>query len=95
VRTRIQPIEIKALSWITSPRIVKSWRKNKKLAVLSPKGWIHFGDTRYQDYTQHKDPARRAAYLARATRIKNKKGALTWRDPYSPNFWSVRILWKG
>lgn len=81
--------------WIKNPQIVRSWRINKKLAVKSPTGWIHFGDTRYQDYTQHGDPDRRKRYLKRAKSIRNKNGMLTYRDPYSPNYWSVKYLWNG
>ena len=33
-----------------------STHKNKKWSIKTPSGKIvHFGDTRYQDYTQHKD----------------------------------------
>ncbi len=75
-------------------KIVKSWRKNKKLAVLTPRGWIHFGDTRYKDFTQHKDKARRAAYLKRASKIKDQAGRLTINNPQSANFYAARILWN-
>jgi len=81
--------------WIKNPEIVESWRLHKKYAVRSPKGWIHFGDTRYKDFTQHRDPIRRRSYLKRAKGIRNRAGRLTWQDPYSPNYWSVRILWNG
>ena len=56
---------------------------------------IHFGDSRYQDYRQHKDEKRRASYLARAKGIKNKKGELTWKDKNTKNYWSVKYLWDG
>lgn len=75
-------------------KIVKSWRKNKKLAVLTPRGWIHFGDTRYKDFTQHKDQARRAAYLKRASKIKDQAGRLTINNPKSANYYAARILWN-
>jgi hypothetical protein len=75
-------------------KIIKSWRKNKKLAILTPSGWIHFGDTRYKDYTQHKDKARRAAYLQRASKIKDKAGRLTINNPKSANYYAARILWN-
>tara|TARA_R110002153_G_scaffold149145_1_gene300567 strand:+ start:545 stop:808 length:264 start_codon:yes stop_codon:yes gene_type:complete len=77
----------------------KSSAKNKKFSVYvmkdGKKKLIHFGDTRYQDYTQHKDEIRRKSYLARAKGIKNKKGEFTWKDKNSANYYSVRYLWNG
>ena len=77
-------------------KIVESWRKNKKFAVLLPyySIWVHFGDTRYQDYTQHKDKKRRELYFKRASQIRDKNGKLTINDITSPNYWSARVLWR-
>ena len=66
--------------------------------VKSPLGkpkLLHFGDSRYQDFTQHKDEKRRASYLKRAKGIKNKQGKLTWKDKNTKNYWSVHYLWNG
>jgi hypothetical protein len=66
--------------------------------VKSPSGkpkLIHFGHSRYQDFTQHKDEKRRASYLKRAKGIKNKQGNLTWKDKNTKNYWSVHYLWNG
>tara|TARA_R110000803_G_C11967131_1_gene319364 strand:+ start:1375 stop:1629 length:255 start_codon:yes stop_codon:yes gene_type:complete len=77
----------------------KSNAKNKKFSVYvmkdGKKRLIHFGDSRYEDFTQHKDEKRRASYLARAKGIKNKKGELTYKDKNTPNYWAVKFLWKG
>tara|TARA_R110000868_G_scaffold335107_1_gene595880 strand:- start:5142 stop:5396 length:255 start_codon:yes stop_codon:yes gene_type:complete len=77
----------------------KSGAKNKKFSVYvmkdGKKRLIHFGDSRYEDFTQHKDEKRRASYLARAKGIKNKKGELTYKDKNTPNYWAVKFLWKG
>jgi len=54
---------------------------------------IHFGDTRYQDFTQHGDKKRRLNYLTRTAGIKNKEGKLTKDDKNSSNYWSRRVLW--
>ena len=54
---------------------------------------VHFGSTKYPDYFTHKDKDRRDKYLARATKIKNKQGELTYNNPESANFWSVNLLW--
>ena len=46
---------------------IKSNRKNKKFKVLTPNGKIiHFGDSRYEDFTQHKDKKRQENYCKRA-----------------------------
>ena len=77
----------------------KSNAQNKKFSVYvmkdGKKKLINFGDSRYEDFRQHKDEKRRKSYLARAKGIKNKKGELTWKDKNTPNYWSVHYLWKG
>ena len=71
-----------------------SSRKNNKYMVKLPDGnKVHFGSPKYEDFTIHKDKERRDKYLSRATKIKNKKGELTYTNPESPNFWSVHLLW--
>ena len=77
----------------------KSKAKNKKFSVYvmknGKKTLINFGDSRYQDFTQHKDEKRRESYLKRAKGIKNKAGNLTWKDKNTSNYWSVHYLWNG
>ena len=73
---------------------------NKKFSVYvknnkGEKRLIHFGDSRYEDFRQHKDEKRRKSYLLRAKGIKNKSGQLTWKDKNSANYWSVKLLWNG
>ena len=72
--------------------------KNKKFSVYvmkdNKKKLIHYGDSRYEDYTQHKDKKRQASYLARAKGIKNKNGELTYKDKNSTNYWAVNKLWS-
>ena len=80
--------------WWTRPTIVKSWRKYKKLAVKTPHGWVHFGDKRYKDYTQHHDQIKRSRYLKRAENIRDKYGRKTIGNVFSPNYWSARVLWR-
>ena len=76
----------------------KSQRKNKKFSVYvkgkdgKPK-LIHFGDSRYEDFTQHKDKKRRESYRKRASKIKNKKGEYTYKLKDTPNYWSYNYLW--
>ena len=71
-----------------------SSRKNNKYMVTLPSGKkVHFGSPAYEDYTIHKDEDRRAKYLTRASKIKNKRGELTCEDIESPNYWSIKLLW--
>ena len=87
------------------PILYKPWKnttssKNKMWVYVksdNKKGFkrIGFGDKRYEDFTQHKDPVRRKSYLARAKGIKNKQGELTWKDKNSKNYYSVKYLWNG
>ena len=71
-----------------------SKRKNNKYVVTLPNGkQIHFGSPLYEDYLIHKNNNRRENYLKRATKIRNKKGDLTYNNPESPNFWSINLLW--
>lgn len=52
--------------------LTKSTKKNKKWTVSNPKiGTVHFGDSRYEDYTQHKDPERKENYLKRHRKSEN------------------------
>jgi hypothetical protein len=71
--------------------ILPSTRKNKKFMVLNPENkYVHFGDNRYEDFTQHKDKDRQQKYLNRSSKIKGN-----WKDnKYSPNNLSINILWK-
>lgn len=96
----------KGLKWVDvgDYRYTKSWRKNKKLYVDLGKGkkGIHFGHKDYQHYKDvtgiwsslnHMDDERRDRFLDRAKGIRNGKGELTWIDPASANWHSIRILW--
>lgn len=67
-----------------------SSRENKKFYVINPEGKkVHFGDSRYSSFEEHRDKARRKAYLARATAIKGD-----WKkDKYSPNNLAIHLLW--
>ena len=72
-----------------------STRKNNKYMATLPSGKkIHFGSPNYPDYLIHQDKERRDKYLARAKKIKNKQGELTYTNPESSNYWSVQnLLW--
>ena len=71
-----------------------STRKNNKyMATLSSGKKIHFGSSQSPDYLIHQDEDKKEKYLARATKIKNKQGELTYTNPESANYWSVHLLW--
>ena len=68
--------------------ITPSTKTNKKFkVVIDDKKTIHFGDSRYQDFTLHKDPERKKAYLAR-----HKKDNST--NPNYAGFYSSNLLWN-
>ena len=68
-------------------RIRPSTRPTKKYMVLSPEDkWIHFGQMGYEDFTLHKDPARRARFQSR-----NRRWATA--DKWTPAFLSYYLLW--
>ena len=86
------------------PDFKKSTRKNKKYMVKVDNDWVHFGDTRYEQFfdnvplklysnLNHNNKERRKNYLARAKAITDKDGKLTWKNKKSPNYWSVNWLW--
>ena len=69
-------------------QITKSTAKNKKWSVFTPEGKkINFGDSRYEDYTQHKDDDRMHRYLIR------HQGE-DWDDLDKAGTWSRFILWN-
>jgi len=82
----------------------RSTRKDKKLMVVVDNKLIHFGARdmeHFKDRTgiwkelDHNDKKRRENYLKRSKAIKNKKGELTFNNPLSPNYHSIKILWSG
>ena len=71
-----------------------STRKNNKyMATLQSGKKVHFGSPKYPDYLIHKNKEKKDKYLARATKIKNKQGELTYTNPESANYWSTNLLW--
>jgi hypothetical protein len=72
-----------------------STRKNKKYMIFDPNKnkFIHFGTLKppYEDFTKHRNEARRQNFLRRTAHIKGN-----WKDnEYSPNMLSRSILWGG
>ena len=76
---------------IYNKNVEPSTRKNKKYMIMNDDHkYIHFGDSRYEDFTKHQDKERLKRYLDRATKIKGN-----WKkDKYSPNSLSINLLWN-
>ena len=74
--------------------IQKSTHKNKKWVATFYDAdhkkirTTHFGDNRYEDYTQHKSDERKTAYINR--HMKNED----WNDYMSAGALSRYILWE-
>ena len=71
--------------------ILPSTRKNKKFMIMNPENkYVHFGDKRYEDFTQYENKDRKQNYFKRSSNIKGN-----WKNnKYSPNNLSMNILWK-
>jgi len=76
--------------------IKPSHRLNKKWVAILPVDkypelfkvkTVHFGDNRYEDYTQHKDKKRQEAYYRRHSKDN-------WMDFNTPGAWSMWLLWS-
>lgn len=73
----------------------ESTREGKKwMVVINPggpnKSTVHFGASGYEDYTTHKDPQRKARYIARHKARENwEKGGIS-----TAGFWSRWLLWN-
>ena len=82
----------------------KSTRENKKYMVKVNDKWVHFGDSRYQQYKDttglnlysnlnHLDKERRKAYRSRHEKIRTKDGRLAYLDKNQPAYYSYHYLW--
>ena len=70
--------------------ITKSKKSNKKLdAIINGSKTVSFGATGYSDYTKHKDPLRKEAYIARHSKEDWSKANIA-----SPAWMSRYILWE-
>ena len=69
----------------------KSDKKDKKYFIITFTGKrVYFGATGYEDYTTHKDPERKEAYIRRHR--KNEDWTQSGID--TPGFWSYHYLWE-
>ena len=66
----------------------KSKRKNKKFVIIMNGNMKHhFGDSRYSDYTIHRDDERKKRYLTRTS-------SQPQNDIHSSAFWAKNLLWN-
>ena len=70
-------------------QIKRSSRKDRKYVAIIDDDRVHFGAVGYEDYTIHKDPSRKANYLARHRSREN------WNlsGLRTAGFWSRWLLW--
>ena len=60
------------------------------MAAIEDGPTVHFGATGYQDFTQHGDEKRKAAYLAR----HEARETWTLQGVESAGFWARWMLWN-
>ena len=66
-------------------------KPEKKYFIITSTGKkVHFGATGYEDYTIHKDPKRKEAYITR----HQKKEDWTKSGINTAGFWSYHYLWE-
>lgn len=63
-----------------------SSRKNKKYVIMIDGKWVHFGDSRYADFTGHGDERRRELF-----RKRNAKWATSNKN--TPGYLAYHLLW--
>ena len=67
----------------------KSDKPDKKFFIITSTGKkIYFGSAKMSDYTIHKDPLRKNAYIQRHQKREN------WNDKNTAGFWSRWYLWN-
>lgn len=79
-------------SWTLAPstRPEKKWMVTVQPSVGGLRDRVvHFGDSRMQDYTQHRDPERRRRFHQRFAALIAK----TRNDPYSGMYYTAQLLW--
>ena len=67
--------------------ITPSNSQNKKFTAIINNKKIHFGDSRYQDFTQTKDDKRKKSYLSRHKHDN-------YNNPNYASFYSTNLLWN-
>jgi len=69
-------------------------KKGYKKIGFGHKDYSHFKDKiGYYKSKDHNDKERRDRYRARASKIKDKQGNLTYKDKNTSNYWAYNKLW--
>ncbi len=64
-------------------------KPEKKYYIITKNGKrVYFGFSPMEDFTQHKDEARKEAYIKRHQKRED------WNDPDTAGFWSRWLLWN-
>lgn len=82
--------------------IERSKKSEKKFSVRSPSGkLIHFAQKGYGDFDLHRRACgmkfalkKRRRYVTSHKAILLKDGSPAWRNPESPEFYSIRSTWE-
>ena len=72
------------------PALRPSTRKGKRYMVNFEGRTVHFGSAAGRTFADHKDPKKRAAWLARHGAPGTGE---RWDDPTTAGFWSRWVLW--
>lgn len=68
-------------------------KKEKRFYVIYQNKKINFGSRTGSTYIDHRNKIKRDAWIARHSKVRNKRGEYVINDPTSASFWSHRILW--
>ena len=68
-------------------------KKEKRFYVIYQNKKINFGSRTGSTYIDHRNKIKRDAWIARHSKVRNKKGEYVINDPTSPSYWSHKILW--
>lgn len=83
-------------------KIERSTKSEKKFSVRSPSGkLVHFAQKGYGDFDLHRRALgmkfalkKRARYIKSHKAILLKDGTPAWKNPESPEFYSMRATWE-
>ena len=70
--------------------VQRSSRPNKKYMAKVGDTVVHFGHSAFEDFTTHRDVARKALYLAR----HRPREDWTLTGLRTPGFWARHLLWS-
>jgi phosphatidylserine/phosphatidylglycerophosphate/cardiolipin synthase-like enzyme len=68
-------------------------RRDKRFYVVYDNKIIHFGSRNGQTFYDHYDVIKKMNWYKRHSKIYDKNGVQVINNPYSPSYWSARLLW--